>query len=55
MNGPRHPSIPNLVPTFDPDPASAGEDSESHKRGPRQDIPLDEEDGDAAEYERGGD
>jgi hypothetical protein len=55
MNDPRHRAIPNLVPTFDPDPASAGDASPVDKPGSRDDVPLDEEDGDAAEYGRDGD
>jgi hypothetical protein len=55
MSDPRHTVIPNLVPTFDPDPASAGDAAPFDKRSPREDLPLDEEDGDAAEYGRDGD
>jgi hypothetical protein len=55
MNGPRHPAIPNLVPTFDPDPASAGDASPFEKPAPGDDVPPDEEDGDAAGYGRDGD
>jgi hypothetical protein len=55
MNDPRHPAIPNLVPTFDPDPASAGDASPFDNGRPQEDIPLDEEDGDAAGYGRDGD
>jgi hypothetical protein len=55
MNDPRHTTIPNLVPTFDPDPASAGDASAFEKRAPREDLPANEEDGDAAEYGRDGD
>ena len=55
MNDPRHKAIPNLVPTFDPDPASAGDAAPFDKGSPRDDLPLDEEDGDAADYGRDGD
>jgi hypothetical protein len=55
MNDPRHKAIPNLVPTFDPDPASSGDASPFDNPGPQEDVPLDEEDGDAAGYGRDGD
>ncbi len=55
MNNPRHKTIPNLVPTFDPDPAAASEAAAADKAGPGDDIPVDEAAGDAAEYGRDGD
>jgi hypothetical protein len=48
MSGPRHTTIPNLVPTFDPDPASAGDAAPFDNPGLPGDLPVDEEDGDAA-------
>jgi hypothetical protein len=55
MSDPRHPAIPNLVPTFDPDPASAGDAAPFDKPLAPDDVPLDEDDGDAAAYGRDGD
>jgi hypothetical protein len=55
MSDPRHTAIPNLVPTFDPDPASAGDAVPFDNPGQRPELPVDEEDGDAANYGRDGD